>query len=132
MDQATFAPKTAPTTEPAPARGPGTGDGDLSTERVPLLELKSYALYTPDPPVREFQQAKPSEGQGPWRIRVGFCIDEVGITRDLEILDSSGDDGLDEIGLNTVRKWRFRPWQVDGRPTTVCSSVKFTVSFPGG
>jgi protein TonB len=45
----------------------------------------------------------------------------------VHLLTSSGSDEVDEIAVETLRRWRFRPAQLDGKP--VDSSRKVRVEF---
>ncbi|MDR7920481.1 energy transducer TonB, partial [Escherichia coli] len=51
-------------------------------------------------------------------------VDEGGRVRDISIATSSGVERLDKAALNAVRRWRWSPTIVDGRPSQVRGLVR--------
>lgn len=49
-------------------------------------------------------------------VIVAVWVDEDGEPRELQIAQSSGHERLDRAALAGVRRARFQPWRVDGRP----------------
>ena len=42
---------------------------------------------------------------------------------------SAGDEDVDRICRDTVKRWRFHAMQVEGRPRVTCSEVTFQIAF---
>jgi TonB family protein len=55
-----------------------------------------------------------------------FLINADGQTK-VQLLTSSGSSEVDEIAVDTLRRWKFKPAQLDGKP--VESSRKIRVEF---
>jgi TonB family protein len=57
---------------------------------------------------------------------VRFQIDDRGDSK-VKIVRSSGSDEIDDITLRAVRKWKFRPAMLDGKP--VASTRRLKVEY---
>ncbi len=51
-------------------------------------------------------------------VRLDVHVDADGTVSDVRLKQSSGSDTLDRTAVDTVRKWRFKPATVDGRPVS--------------
>ena len=59
------------------------------------------------------------------QVSAKLCIARSGLVSAVRLLKSSGVASYDARILQQVRGWRYRPFQVDGVPSPVCSSVLF-------
>jgi hypothetical protein len=87
-------------------------------------------LLAIDPRVRPYRVTVPeicvSEGETYSSI-VSICVDESGFVSDVTILQPSIrfiDDQLPVV----IRRWRYEPYLVDGRPTPFCYPLRYTVA----
>lgn len=60
-------------------------------------------------------------------VRVRADVGSDGVPTAVAVVDSSGTRELDRAALDAVRRWRFRPGQVDGKP--VPGSVVVPIEF---
>lgn len=58
------------------------------------------------------------------RVVLRVMVDESGAARRVNLLTSSGHEPLDAAALTAVRRWKFRPAQLDGK------SVRYEVAVP--
>lgn len=116
-----------------PPTGDPRPDEKDTTERAPLSVLRARAIYTPDPPVAALAKTKTGLGsRAPGRVKVEFCVGTDGRVRSSKVVQRFGSDPeVDRICLSAVKKWRFKPAQVDGRAKTTCSDVTFDIRFDG-
>jgi len=56
---------------------------------------------------------------------VKYCITAGGAVSRLELLKSSGYSAYDSRILTAMRRWRYRPFRVNGQATPVCSATTF-------
>jgi TonB family protein len=56
---------------------------------------------------------------------ISILVDEKGLVRDPQLVQSSGSKGYDKDGMSTVRKWRFAPALCDGKPSPVRINIDF-------
>ena len=59
------------------------------------------------------------------RAKFKFCVDVTGKVGDIEQLQSSGDGRYDAKIERSMQQWAYRPVNVDGQPTAVCSEITF-------
>jgi TonB family protein len=59
------------------------------------------------------------------RATVKLCLDDAGRVDSLRLLGSSGYQAYDAKLLAEMRDWRYRPYEVNGRPIGVCTAVTF-------
>jgi len=59
-----------------------------------------------------------------------LVVDKSGKPRDIELLSPLG-YGLDEKGLDAIRKWTFTPAQKDGMPVSVKATIEVNFNFVG-
>ncbi len=64
------------------------------------------------------------------RTVVQFVVSTEGAVTDLEVVRSSGNDGLDRAAVDVMRTARFVPGQQDGRPVRVRFAVPITFRLP--
>jgi TonB family protein len=80
----------------------------------------AYLTYAPDPPID--RQRLPEWVRGD--VVVEVTIDEKGNVVETKLLKSVG-FGLDDVVLETVRRWRYQPAKVDGVPVSSKHDVHF-------
>ncbi|MCB9569099.1 MAG: energy transducer TonB [Myxococcales bacterium] len=112
--------------EPPPQRplGPITG--------VPMTieAVMAQGIYTPDPDPKALTAT--TAGLFERRActsKIAFCVQPQGRTLEVRTTGSCDDPEVDEICRRAVRSWRFRPFVVDGKATTVCTEVAFDLRF---
>ena len=54
-----------------------------------------------------------------------LCITEAGSVAGVVMLESTGLQAYDAKLLAGIRKWRYRPFLVDGKPAPVCTTVYY-------
>lgn len=52
-----------------------------------------------------------------------FCINCEG-THEVTLVSSSGNDEVDEIALKTLRRWKFKPAMLNGKPVQSVRKIK--------
>ena len=108
------APAPPPTPAPAAAARP---TGSLAPGATPVpIEMPA--------PRYPAQAARRGLG-GTVRIRADVGID--GVPTSVALVEGSGTRELDHAAMEAVRRWRFRPGQVDGQP--VAGSVVVPIEF---
>ena len=79
-------------------------------------------------PVRRFLPSYPEVMGSPigkgW-VEVGFTVAASGRVVAAEVLDSSS-EAFHREALTSMRRWRFRPYRVDGEATAVRSAIRFS------
>ena len=98
---------------PLPPPGPGT---------VALSALDFRRFVEPDYP-RELA-ARGVEG---W-VELEFLLDAKGEVESVRIIASEPAGVFDEAALQAVRRWRFKPYRVDGEPVATYSQVRLRFS----
>lgn len=92
----------------------------LEAERLP------YATRTPSPINRVSRSSLYDLTYRGGELRVAFTIDAKGRVRNERILEST-EPGHNAAVLSTVKRWRFRPAEVDGSPVSI--RVEQPISF---
>ena len=100
-------PKPAPAADPNVARQVRIPQG----MSVGLLIKKVQPVYPPE--------AKHDHLQGTVRLRA--VINKTGDVADLEVID--GPIGLVVSAVNAVRKWKYRPYLLNGEPVAVQTEI---------
>lgn len=111
---------------------PGTGRGDGVDESVAPADpepihfragiTRPEILERVEPRYTELDRRARSQGT----VVVEAVIDEQGRVRDVKVLRGVS-RGLDQATVDAVRRWRFRPATLDGRPVKIYYSL--TVNF---
>ena len=61
-----------------------------------------------------------------------LCLDTAGVVQSVTLTKPSGFAGYDQTIEQGMRSWRFRPYEIDGKPTAVCTAVTFVYSTRPG
>jgi protein TonB len=147
----TTAAITDGTPGPGPG-GPGTGDNPLGTctqEPCGEGEDKDKPVAPPPPKPKTVTitpdqltmmrtsgttQIHPSEStkiqmdhQGKYRTVgvVKVCVSETGAIQSVSLLQTTKFPDYDQRLIDGVRGWRYRPFQTNGAPVSVCGTVTF-------
>lgn len=102
---------TGPTTPPVTRVSPGVLQGFLVEHPAPVYP----------------QEAKQNHIQG--KVVLALIIDKTGITRDIEVL-TSPDQALTNSAIKAVSQWRYRPYELNGSPVDVQSTVEINFRLP--
>jgi TonB family protein len=94
--------------------GPTVKPGNGISNPVPV--------YRPEP--RYSEAARLAKIQG--GVLLSLVVDQDGATRNIKVIRSL-DPGLDQMAIEAVRQWKFRPGQKDGNPVAVMAQIE--VSF---
>ena len=97
----------------------------------PFEVLMATAIYTPDPDPKLLAQTKAArfDRRGGKNV-TRFCVDVDGRVVDVKTQSVfPGDPEVDRIIRNTIRRWRFKPQRVDGKPVRSCSQRSFELVF---
>ena len=61
-------------------------------------------------------------------VPLKVCVTRTGDVDVAAVLKPSGFPAYDAHLVDEVRRWRYKPFVIDGRPTPVCSIVQFVYS----
>jgi TonB family protein len=92
----------------------------ISTDSTKLVPIKTQKADYPDA-----ARAKGIQGQ----VVVKVEINEAGEVEHAEVV--SGDPLLTDAALNAAKKWKFKPFIRDGKPTKVNTNLPFDFAFTG-
>ena len=63
-------------------------------------------------------------------VEIQFSVNKKGRTEAIQVVDSEPAEMFDRAALDAVRKWRFRPYIVEGKTTPTQTGVR--LKFEGG
>lgn len=109
--------------EPAEPIVQGGAKSSSESMRTAEPDYKAAYLNNPRPPYPRNAHRFGIEGQ----VILQAEVNEQGMPSQIRVLQSSGNDLLDESALNTVAKWRFSPARKDG--VMVRAVVKIPITF---
>jgi len=100
---------------------PGTQNGSLSFGLSSNHDVRiAYTVFAPDPPIN--RAALPEWIRGD--VVVEVAISDKGDVLETRVLKSLG-FGLDDVIVDTLRKWHYQPAKVDGRAVASKHDVYF-------
>jgi protein TonB len=116
------------------------GGGAIATKRdtskdqiskQPIKVVKGNGIYTPDCDASKLQQTQTARmGNRKGSTKISFCVSESGKVEDVRTIKKfPGDAKVDQICSAEVKKWRFKPFLVGGKPRKTCSVVEFKLIF---
>ena len=113
---------TIPNATVAPATGPGVSGTPIQTD-IGKLEV----LYQPDADAYYPSFSKRSGEQG--EVVVKLIIDESGSVEEVALLRSSSFPRLDRAATEIGRRYRFKPYLVNGSPARISTNllIKFNL-----
>ncbi len=117
------------------ALGAGASQTQLAglSDELDFLKRRAQAragIFSDVLPIRDLvakrQQAPvlPRNATGGW-VELLFTVNEDGDVEDIAVVESSS-DSLHDPAINAVNKWRFEPFEDDGRPIPVRTGVRFS------
>ncbi len=59
------------------------------------------------------------------KAEVQLCLDDSGKPASIKLISSSCLPSYDARILQTMAEWRYRPFEIDGRPTAICTTVTY-------
>jgi periplasmic protein TonB len=106
-----------------PSEGPGVGQGPQGIYPAGRMGVTvPQVIYSPEPNFSD--EARKAKFQGIVQLLV--VVGKDGLTYDIRVAQSLG-MGLDEQAIEAVRRWRFRPATLNGKP--VASQIAIEVDF---
>jgi TonB family protein len=110
------------TVSQSPSQTPSPATSGAAPNTVQATELPAaHPISTVDPKYPKEAKKQKRQGQVVLRVRIG--VD--GTVKDLSVV--SGEADFAAAATQAVKKWRFQPYFVDGKPTEAEQSV--TISF---
>ena len=105
--------------------------GSRSRTNKPFSVVVGNAIYKPDPDKNALSATKASMfDKRPGSNETSFCVDVDGKTVDVKTKKKfPNDPKVDEICRDTIKKWRFKPFIVGGKPVKTCSVAEFNFKF---
>jgi len=100
---------------------PGSQNGSLSFGLTGNHDVRiAYSIFAPDPPIDRSKLPEWIRGD----VVVEVAISEKGDVVETRVLKSLG-FGLDDVIVETLRKWHYQPAKVDGVPVASKHDVYF-------
>lgn len=115
-------PKPEPPKPAAPAEAPKP-EAPKPAEPKPKKFVQIETVSAPEPQIPDDLRGEPFEKT----LVVEADVDTEGKPMDVKIVESTGTKELDDIGLDTARKYRFKPATLDDTP--VAGHVRFRIVF---
>src|SRR5690606_38696237 len=99
-------------------------------KKPPPVVVSPREIEAPQPdPARVSETAAATQGKS-GAVRVRYCIDTEGRTRDVEIVESLEPE-IDAVVAETVEGWRYEPGKRDGQAVESCTDYTFMFDFSG-
>jgi len=97
----------------------------------PVASVMQQAIYAQDPTSKDFESTKAARfDKRPGTNKTSFCIDPGGKVVDVKTKQKfPGDPKVDEIIREKIKKWRFKPFLVGGKPIKTCTVATFDLKF---
>jgi len=96
--------------------------------REPIASVRRNALYTPDCDAKKLATTRASIDRRSGSTKLAFCVNESGKVEDLRTVHKFPNyPEVDQICRDTVAMWRFKPFQVAGRPVKTCTEIEFRI-----
>jgi periplasmic protein TonB len=121
---------SAPANDAVP-RGVPVGVGepiDPDARTKPIEEVKSNAIYAPDPDTKRLAASAAAHARKPIKGGVEFCVGKDGVPSGIRTV-LAVDDEVDQILRDTITKWRFKPFVLDGETVKTCTVATFDIEF---
>ncbi|MCA9695193.1 MAG: hypothetical protein KC636_36780 [Myxococcales bacterium] len=92
-------------------------------------DLADYALYTPQPKREELEAARGADTPDVVRAFIGVCVNAQGKVERAAPLLKGREPALTKLLVQTVKKWRYKPYMKDGKPVQVCFYQPFEIKY---
>jgi protein TonB len=112
-------------TSQASSLSSASSDASPLTVRVSPGVLQGFLVEHPAPVYPP--EAKENHIQG--QVVLALTIDKTGTTRDIRVL-TSPDPALTNSAIAAVSRWQYRPYQLNGSPVDVQSTVEVNFILP--
>ena len=109
----------APPPPPPPPPAPPQNVAPTALEQQRISGDKN--IFPDDVTKTEIQRS----GKTQLMVPVKVCIDRAGNIASVKVMKSSGFALYDQKLDREIRKWRYKPFSVNGTPTPVCSAIQF-------
>jgi hypothetical protein len=113
-------PITAADLQPDPDGGPPMVDSGYF---APYRISGTLFILPPDSVMRALR-----DSHARLHGRYKYCVDEQGLVMQVSTVETSSVAEYDTHVESELKKWRFKPIPVDGRPTAVCTIVTFVAA----
>jgi TonB family protein len=121
----TLSTDAAHPTSQASSLSSASSDASPPTVRVSPGVLQGFLVEHPAPVYPP--EAKENHIQG--QVVLALTIDKTGTTRDIRVL-TSPDPALTNSAIAAVSRWQYRPYQLNGSPVDVQSTVEVNFILP--
>jgi TonB family protein len=114
--------------QPTPQTGsalPTAGAASPLAVRVSPAVLQGFLVDNPAP----VYPPKAKENHIEGKVVLALTIDKTGATRDIRVL-TSPDQALTDSAVAAVSQWRYRPYQLNGSPVDIQSTVEVDFKLP--
>jgi protein TonB len=98
-------------------------------QMLSIDEVLQQAVYSPTPDIAKLAAARTPRTPNPLEILVGFCITTAGKTTEIRVVGDDPDPAVTKVVLDTIAKWRFKPFIVDGAAIKTCSGKNYAIQF---
>ena len=109
---------------------PPTSSGRVSGTPIQTDIGKLIVVYQPDADAYYPSFSKRAGEQG--EVIVRLTIDETGVVEDVRLLQSSSYPRLDNAAMEIGKRYRFKPYLINGSPTKISTNllIKFNLKSP--
>jgi len=108
---------------PPPPPPPPPSPQTVAPTALETMRLSGTKVILPDQATKDGMVAA---GKTQVVVPVKLCVDKTGAVSSTRIMKSSGFPDYDRLLEKTIRTtWTYRPFQVNGHPTAICSVVTF-------
>jgi protein TonB len=102
---------------------------DDEPAKLAMSVVQGRATVSPDPSREALAATRAgAAGRGGTTV-VAFCVGTDGKVDSTQTKRSAGDADVDRICRDTIRRWRFTPYEVGGRAKRMCSEYTFVIEF---
>lgn len=91
-------------------------------------EEPSTPRYEPPTVVSSSEPVYPVMAMGSGTVVLGVRIDAAGEIQDVKVIKDS--EGFRSSALDAIKKWKFKPAMLDGKPVPSVVPVAFSFSWP--
>ncbi len=100
---------------------------EVTAEGLPIISKPNF-LYKIAPKYPRRAQQKGHEGQ----VIIDATVDATGTIQNITVHQSSGFESLDKSALRAVKRWRFKPFSINGKniQAVIRVPVNFTLEKP--